>query len=955
MSGEALGVSGRMLEGQSLTAATVGAVTGLQWQVLSNGQWVNVGPAGSATYTLPSGSSGKSYRITGSAAGTTVFSDATPAVKKDTGSARTPAISGGLLTSNATEQAAPLAVLAPLTVTDADSTNFNGGSLTVLNSNALSRGGDGLDTLSVLTGSGQGQFSYNPSTRALSYGLSGNGSHTVIGTVDAARTGVGTDFSVTFSSSATKAVVDALVDRIAFRSTDDSPLPSRLLTLQVTDSTARVAQQSHIVNVAAVNDLPVFAGTDVFSAAESQHAVGTIIATDADAPAEPLSFALVSGAGATHNGLFSLGATDGMLRYLAAPDFESGSTVHSIRVRVTDSAGGFTERNYAVNVQNVNEAPVLTQPMQLSLSEDAGATTVPLTWSDPDGGTPTVLIEAGPALGTVSVAGTTVTFNPGNAFQSLAAGGQSTQTFSVRLTDAQGAFSTHTAAVTVTGVNDAPVITGLGGPQGSVEEQMTGRAVLNLVEGEVAAVRGSQLITIARDPASGDFNYRLMVVGQDGAVTGFGTASGAELPADFQAMAMVADPAGAVLVAGRHWTPQGNAVAAVRRYTASGVLDAAFGTGGQLTLASPSAFDPAQILLGGDGGIYVMGGSTVAGGSTAEVTVARMTAQGVLDPAFGAGGVATIGATFVADQASAALDAQGGVIIATRQEPLQWQSAAVQVHRLSSGGVLDAAFGTAGTAVLDTGTSVVAMGQVQVAANGMLLLPWSSVDAQGNTSTHVARFVSNGALDVTYGSGGIAHPATSGLLAALDASGGLLLAGAASDHGFDVMRLTAAGQPDAGFGSQGLASSGALEATQSAPVTPVALGVGVDGSIWVHGQVRPTWFSVENAVALFDSAGLASPTLLGAPTQDSATGSFAVAASDVDAGSVLSWFGSAQGAFGQLVVDVDGHWGYQLDAALPATQALTMGQTAFDSFTVEVRDSFGASTSAQVQFAVTGS
>lgn len=950
MSGEALGISGRMLEGQSLTAATVGSVTGLQWQVLSNGQWVNVGTAGSATYTLPSGSSGKSYRITGSAAGATLVSDATPAVKKDTGSARTPAISGGLLTSNATEQAAPLAVLAPLTVTDADNTNFNGGSLTVLNSNALSRGGDGLDTLSVLTGSGQGQFSYNATTRALSYGLSSNGSHTVVGTVDAARTGAGTDFSVTFNSSATKAVVDALVNKIAFQSNDDSPLASRLLTLQVTDSTARVAQQSHIVNVVAVNDLPVFAGAAALSAAENQTAVATLAATDVDSPTEPLTFALVAGAGDTHNQLFTIASGTGVLQYKAAPDFEATTGAHAIRVRVTDSAGGATERNYTVAVQNVNEAPVVTQPLQLTLTEDTASMQVPLSWADPEGTTPTISVETQPALGLVTVNGTQVSYTPGSAFQSLSAGQQVTQAFSIRLVDDQGAATVHAASVQVTGLNDAPVITGLTGEQAALEEPVTGRAVLDMREGSLAVSRGSDLVMIGRYIGeTGGWESHIQVVRPDGQVEDLTPGQPTVLPTSFFEGAVAMDSSGRIIVAGQTSRVEGGDVVTLRRYLGNGALDTTFGSGGVVELPTLSIGSRWRVDVRPDNSLVVGTYDPGHYPQAAPLTAVHVSAAGQVDPAFGTGGLLSLPL-----QQALAVDGSGRIVTASFATTLV-QDDTLLLNRFLPDGSLDASFGSGGTVTYATGAGIVSLQALQLTADGGVLAVWDQAPASpgGDWVPHVVRFEAGGTLDTSYGSGGVAQPLFSGQAVSLDAAGRLLLATAQGSE-FTVTRLTPNGQLDTTFGDQGVSHAGAFAGSPVGASTN-GLALAGDGSIWVHGIAAYWMLDYRNAVARLAPGGSPDTTLVDGEATLSASGSFAVAASDVDANATLSWFGSDQGLYGQLAVTAAGDWVYTLDPQRPATQALASGQQVQDAFTVGVRDEFGLTATAQVSFSVTGS
>jgi len=92
--------------------------------------------------------------------------------------------------------------------------------------------------------------------------------------------------------------------------------------------------------------------------------------------------------------------------------------------------------------------------------------------------------------------------------------------------------------------------------------------------------------------------------------------------------------------------------------------------------------------------------------------------------------------------------------------------------------------------------------------------------------------------------------------------------------------------------------------------------------------------------------------------------------SDVDAGdnagndswSVTAGAGQSQtdattvsGTYGSLGIDEDGHWTYTLDDTRPATQALSLDAPATETFSIQVADSRGATTTHEVTVAVTGS
>ena len=76
---------------------------------------------------------------------------------------------------------------------------------------------------------------------------------------------------------------------------------------------------------------------------------------------------------------------------------------------------------------------------------------------------------------------------------------------------------------------------------------------------------------------------------------------------------------------------------ALARVTATGVLDAGFGTGGKV-LTNMGGNDGANaVVIQADGKVIAVGG-TVTGGTTSQIAVARHNPDGTLDPTFGTGG-----------------------------------------------------------------------------------------------------------------------------------------------------------------------------------------------------------------------------------------------------------------------------------------------------------------------------
>ncbi|PSB64080.1 hypothetical protein C7B61_12635, partial [filamentous cyanobacterium CCP1] len=85
--------------------------------------------------------------------------------------------------------------------------------------------------------------------------------------------------------------------------------------------------------------------------------IGTFNTIDPDV-GDTFKYTLVSGAGSTDNGAFTL-TEDGKLSINASPNFETKSS-YSIRVRTTDFGGRFIEKSFVVTIKDLNEPPVIT-------------------------------------------------------------------------------------------------------------------------------------------------------------------------------------------------------------------------------------------------------------------------------------------------------------------------------------------------------------------------------------------------------------------------------------------------------------------------------------------------------------------------------------------------------------------------------------------------------------------
>jgi T1SS-143 domain-containing protein len=89
--------------------------------------------------------------------------------------------------------------------------------------------------------------------------------------------------------------------------------------------------------------------------------VGSVSATDANGPIDPLTYAFVTNNGTSQtsaDGRFTINATTGAITVAAGAviNYEAEKTI-DVTIRVTDSRLGFIDETFAINVTDVNEAP----------------------------------------------------------------------------------------------------------------------------------------------------------------------------------------------------------------------------------------------------------------------------------------------------------------------------------------------------------------------------------------------------------------------------------------------------------------------------------------------------------------------------------------------------------------------------------------------------------------------
>jgi uncharacterized delta-60 repeat protein len=126
----------------------------------------------------------------------------------------------------------------------------------------------------------------------------------------------------------------------------------------------------------------------------------------------------------------------------------------NITVRITDSTGAYSDKSFLVAVQEINDAPILDNIANQTLTEDTPMT-IALSSSDVENDEVTYTISGGNPNGIVgTINGNQLTLTPALDFYT-----STPISFTVTATDARGGVDTKTFTAIVNAVNDAPNIT----------------------------------------------------------------------------------------------------------------------------------------------------------------------------------------------------------------------------------------------------------------------------------------------------------------------------------------------------------------------------------------------------------------------------------------------------------------------------------------------------------------
>ena len=251
---------------------------------------------------------------------------------------------------------------------------------------------------------------------------------------------------------------------------------------------------------------PVITGATNLTTAENQTAVATLTATDADTPLANLTWSIPSGpAGGADAGKFTLSST-GVLAFASAKNFEipdDAGTNGSYAVTVEVGDGALTDTaDLTVTLTDANDAPTANAGADQTGIAPGATVTLSGSGRDPDAGDTLsyAWTQTGSQVGTLTNANaTTATFTAPAAVTE-----DTTLTFTLRVTDADGLSHEDSVSVTVTVVlpltaqfENAPARHD-GSSEFTVHLRFSENVRLN-----AGAIRDHKLLTITRGMVTG--------------------------------------------------------------------------------------------------------------------------------------------------------------------------------------------------------------------------------------------------------------------------------------------------------------------------------------------------------------------------------------------------------------------------------------------------------------------
>ena len=720
-----------------------------------------------------------------------------------------------------------------LTVSDVDSTNLTGATVTISGNYA-----NGQDVLGF--------------TNQL--GITGSWS---------AATG-----ALTLSGTTTKANYQTALRSVTYVNSSDNPSAlTRTISFVASDGTANSTAATRDISITPVNDASVLAAIEGTSLAYTENAAATAItatitASDLDNTnlagatiqitgnyqngQDVLSFTntgSITGTWTAATGTLTLTGSDTVANYQAAlravkyqntSDNPSG-LARTVSFTVNDGTANSNTVTRNIAVTPVNDPSVLAaiEGTALAYTENQAATAITsaVTVSDPDSTNltgATVTISSNyvngqdvlsftnqlgitgtwtAATGTLTLSGTTTVANYQAALRAVKYANSSenpnTSTRTVSFTTTDGALSSNTVTrdIAVNAVNDAPTyIVGDGKLTTAIgASHDNGRSVTVQTDGKILVAGYSN--------NGGAWDFALVRYNSDGTLdtsfSGDGKLTTNILTSDDYGYSVTVQADGKILVAGASHNGSDWDIALVR-YNSDGSLDPSFSGDGKLTTAIGTSHEVGySVTVQADGKILVAGQSWNA--SDVDFALVRYNSDGTLDTSFSGDGKLTTAIGASDDYGySVTVQADGKILVAGQS------SNDFALVRYNSDGSLDPSFSGDGKLTTAIGAGNDFGYSVTVQADGKILVAGASHNGS-NYDFALVRYNSDGTLDPSFSGDGklttvIGASDDYGWSVTVQADGKILVAGYSangSNNDFALVRYNSDGTLDPSFSGDG--------------------------------------------------------------------------------------------------------------------------------------------------------
>lgn len=292
-----------------------------------------------------------------------------------------------------------------------------------------------------------------------------------------------------------------------------------------------------------------------------------------------------------------------------------------------------------------------------------------------------------------------------------------------------------------------------------------------------------------------------------------------------------------------------------------GCLDATFNGTGLVTTGVNGTLEPTAVKQDAAGNLFVIGQVNYSNGTGALVIVHYL-ADGTLDQGFATGGV-LVDASGGSGTYDAGMDAAGNLLVGASI------ATGVTVRRYSPAGVPDSAFNSNAATAFSALTSINRADALRIQGDGKIVVSGDYIVNKRSVG-FVFRINGDGTTDTTFGSSGLAlvSSLTRSRGATLQTIGGnnYFVLGGIGSSGFGLVRLNASGAIDSTFGSGGITNT-----SYCASAAIFSLSTDATGNILAAGETQlATNGAYKLLVARYTPNGILDTTF-GNPSSSSGT------------------------------------------------------------------------------------